>query len=123
MLARNRRRGVRADGGGRVKYTRLKQSVDFHKSTEDFDDEQFEDGTPIKPPVKPIAVALFLFAAGSAMIVLAGVIGEGVSGRATPLLVLGIICFVPGVYHVRVAYYAWRGNYGYSYADIPGYDD
>jgi hypothetical protein len=38
---------------------------------------------------------------------------------ATALLILGSICFLPGAYHTRVAYLAWRGVEGYSVADIP----
>ncbi len=112
-----------------MKYTRLKDTVDVHSSRDDFQDEQFEDNnTPAKPPVKSIALALFLFVLGSVMLVLgsllqAGVIGEGLGDRAVPLLVLGSICFIPGAYIVRVAYYAWKGNYGFSYRDIPGYDE
>jgi hypothetical protein len=38
---------------------------------------------------------------------------------ATPLLVLGSICFIPGFYHVRIAYLAWKGVQGYSLDAIP----
>ena len=38
---------------------------------------------------------------------------------ATALLVLGSICFIPGAYHTRVAYLAWRGVEGYSLNEIP----
>ena len=108
----------------RVKYTRLRETVKFRKDKDEFCDEQFEDDAPIKPPVKSIALAIFLFVVGGTMLVLgsllfAGVIGEDFGNRAVPLLVLGSICFVPGFYNVRTAYLAWKGNYGYSYSDIP----
>lgn len=35
------------------------------------------------------------------------------------LLVLGSICFLPGFYHTRIAYMAWRGIAGFSLDDIP----
>jgi lipopolysaccharide export LptBFGC system permease protein LptF len=38
---------------------------------------------------------------------------------ATALLVLGSICFIPGFYHVRIAYLAWKGVEGYSLESIP----
>lgn len=40
-------------------------------------------------------------------------------GRSTALLVLGSLCFVPGAYHTRVAWLAWRGVEGYSLSAIP----
>ena len=40
---------------------------------------------------------------------------------ATALLVLGSICFLPGAYHTRVAYLAWRGVEGYSLNSIPDF--
>lgn len=30
--------------------------------------------------------------------------------------------FIPGFYHVRIAYYAWKGYRGYSFEDIPDFD-
>ena len=30
--------------------------------------------------------------------------------------------FIPGAYHVRIAYYAYKGYDGYSYDDIPEFD-
>jgi hypothetical protein len=35
------------------------------------------------------------------------------------MLVLGSICFLPGFYHTRIAYLAWKGVAGYSLSDIP----
>jgi hypothetical protein len=43
--------------------------------------------------------------------------------RGVPMLVIGSLMFVPGVYHVRIAYYASRGVKGYRYEDIPRFDD
>lgn len=44
------------------------------------------------------------------------------SDRTWPVLLLGILTFIPGFYHVRIAYYAWRGYKGYSFEDIPDYN-
>lgn len=38
---------------------------------------------------------------------------------AIALLVLGSVTFLPGFYHTRIAYMAWRGVAGYSFKDIP----
>lgn len=125
----------------RVKYTKLKQTVDLNedrskvvakakrKSENDYYDDQFEDTTPIRAPIKSITVAIILFFVGSIMLtfgslMLAGVIKQGGgSFRAMPLMVIGSIIFIPGAYNVRTAYYAWRGYRGFSYADIAGFGE
>jgi hypothetical protein len=43
--------------------------------------------------------------------------------RALPLLFLGALLFIPGAYHVRIAYYAYRGYHGYDFSQIPTMDD
>jgi hypothetical protein len=42
--------------------------------------------------------------------------------RTWPLIILGVIMFVPGAYHVRIAYYAYRQYPGYSFDEIPEFD-
>jgi hypothetical protein len=42
--------------------------------------------------------------------------------RRWPLILLGIIMFVPGAYHLRIAYYAYRQYPGYSFDDLPEFD-
>jgi hypothetical protein len=46
-------------------------------------------------------------------------VGALLHAAATALLVLGSICFIPGFYHVRIAYLAWKGVEGYSLDSIP----
>uniref|UniRef100_A0A3B4DIP3 Transmembrane protein 230 n=1 Tax=Pygocentrus nattereri TaxID=42514 RepID=A0A3B4DIP3_PYGNA len=43
--------------------------------------------------------------------------------RTIPVLIIGILVFLPGFYHLRIAYYASKGYPGYSYDDIPDFDD
>ncbi|XP_043939078.1 transmembrane protein 230 isoform X1 [Protopterus annectens] len=43
--------------------------------------------------------------------------------KAWPLLIIGILVFLPGFYHLRIAYYAAKGYRGYSFDDIPDFDD
>lgn len=45
------------------------------------------------------------------------------SDRTVPVLIIGILVFLPGFYHLRIAYYASKGCPGYSYDDIPDFDD
>lgn len=127
----------------RVKYTKVEtedvveedkikpKRVTFLKklSKDDYHDDQFEDTTPAKAPIKSIIVAIILFMVGTIFLtfgslMLAGVINQGGgSFRAMPLMVIGSIIFIPGAYNVRTAYYAWKGYHGYSYADIAGFGE
>jgi hypothetical protein len=43
------------------------------------------------------------------------------SAAATALLVLGSVCFLPGFYHTRIAYLAWKGVQGYTLDSIPDF--
>lgn len=43
------------------------------------------------------------------------------AAAATALLVLGCVCFLPGFYHTRIAYLAWKGVRGYSLDSIPDF--
>ncbi|KAG9063181.1 hypothetical protein KI688_004782 [Linnemannia hyalina] len=43
--------------------------------------------------------------------------------KGTPLLILGALCFIPGSYHVGLAYYAYQEYDGYSFSHIPDIDD
>uniref|UniRef100_A0A3B3Z002 Transmembrane protein 230 n=1 Tax=Poecilia mexicana TaxID=48701 RepID=A0A3B3Z002_9TELE len=84
--------------------------------------------SPPKVPYKAIALASVLFLIGSTLIIigallLAGYFGVTNSDRTVPVLIIGIIVFLPGIYHLRIAYYASKGYPGYSYDDIPDFDD
>ena len=52
-----------------------------------------------------------------------GYIAEEYTDRTYPLIILGALMFIPGAYHSYVAYYAFKGCEGYSFEDIPAYDD
>ncbi|RKP04807.1 hypothetical protein THASP1DRAFT_33384 [Thamnocephalis sphaerospora] len=107
----------------RERYRRL------HEEAEAYVREQF-----IKPPTpselmqlpwKSIALALVLFLAGTAGIVVGSLIMTGYiqaedwAARGKPFLILGTLLFIPGFYHVRLAYYAWKGYTGYDFDQIP----
>ncbi|ESN98237.1 hypothetical protein HELRODRAFT_84739 [Helobdella robusta] len=104
------------------KYHRLKRTSD-----DGFNDLQFK-GPPEKVPYKAITLACVLFIFGFLLILigsllLSGHINAEYSDRTWPLLILGSLMFIPGSYHVYIAYKAWKGAEGYSFDDIPEFDD
>ncbi|KAJ8347107.1 hypothetical protein SKAU_G00285080 [Synaphobranchus kaupii] len=105
----------------KVKYSRVADNEDGYI------DLQFKRSPP-KVPYKAIALAAFLFLIGSLLIIigallLAGYIHVSHPDRTVPVLIIGILVFLPGFYHLRIAYYASKGYRGYSYEDIPDFDD
>lgn len=74
-----------------------------------------------KKPWKKVALAVFLCLTGAIMLTTGIVLWyeAPVDGLAIAMLVLGSICFLPGFYHTRIAYLAWKGVAGYSLSDIP----
>ncbi|KAK3095905.1 hypothetical protein FSP39_020653 [Pinctada imbricata] len=82
---------------------------------------------PPKVPVKAILLASGLFFVGSILIIvgallLTGYIDAKYGDRTWPVLIIGALMFIPGAYHVRIAYYAYKGYTGYTYDDIPEFD-
>jgi len=107
-------------GGTHVKYHKI-NTVD-----DGFVDAQFRKPPP-KPPVKSILLAVFLFTLGSLLLIIGSLLFTGYidvqyADRTYPMLILGSLLFIPGFYHVRIAYYAWKGYKGYSYEDIPDFE-
>jgi len=39
-----------------------------------------------------------------------------------PLFIIGTLLFIPGFYHVRIAYYAWYKYDGFSFDEFPSDD-
>ncbi|XP_044000390.1 transmembrane protein 230-like isoform X1 [Gambusia affinis] len=105
----------------KVKYSRLAADDDGYI------DLQFKKSPP-KIPYKAIGVAVILFLIGSLLILLgalflAGIINVENPDRTIPVIVIGLLVFLPGFYHLRIAYYAAKGYRGYSYDDIPDFGD
>ncbi|KAI5620059.1 transmembrane protein 230 [Silurus asotus] len=114
-----------SDGGGisnnKVKYSRLADS------DEGYIDLQFKKSPP-KVPYKAIALATFLFLVGSLLIIIGSLlltryIHVENPERTIPVLIIGVLVFLPGFYHLRIAFYAAKGYRGYSYDDIPDFDN
>lgn len=56
------------------------------------------------------------------ILIATGMVHEKYLDRLWPLFILGSIMFIPGFYHVRIAYLAFMQRPGYSFEDIPEYN-
>ncbi|KAF9563287.1 hypothetical protein EC968_004900 [Mortierella alpina] len=80
-------------------------------------------------PWKSIILAVVLFLIGAVGLTIGALLKVGIIvspdwlDKGTPLLVLGALCFIPGAYHVGLAYYAYQEYEGYSFSHIPDMDD
>jgi hypothetical protein len=45
-----------------------------------------------------------------------------VPDNAIPLLTLGLLTFIPGIFATRIALWAWCGYEDFSFDDLPGFD-
>lgn len=76
-----------------------------------------------KPPIKEILLAFSLLTLGSLGIVAGLFIAltqrGGDQARGIAYVVLGALLFLPGFYESRIAYYAYKGYTGFSFANIP----
>lgn len=55
-------------------------------------------------------------------LIITGHIDSKYSDRMWPLIILGIIAFIPGSYHIRIAYLSFMKRPGYSFENIPEFD-
>ncbi|XP_058961856.2 transmembrane protein 230-like [Pocillopora verrucosa] len=108
--------------------TMIRSKVKYKKIS---DDDGYIDAQFIKPPPKvpwkALLLAVFLSSVGTLLLVFGSLLFTGYfdvkyADRTYPLLILGSLMFIPGFYHVRIAYYAWKGYRGYSFEDIPDFD-
>ncbi|XP_035584547.1 transmembrane protein 230-like [Zalophus californianus] len=81
-----------------------------------------------KIPYKAVACATAQFLIGTFLVIvgcllLAGYISKVGVNRAVPVVIVGILVFLPGFYHLLIAYRAHRSCQGYSYSDLPDCDE
>ncbi|CAF3273772.1 unnamed protein product [Rotaria socialis] len=100
----------------------------YHRLEEEkqYSDLQFQE-PQVKVPIFAIVLAVVLFLIGSVMITLGALMLTGrietqYSDRTWPLILIGTLVFLPGFYHLRIAYWAWKGDRDFSFADIPDLD-
>lgn len=110
----------------KIRYHKLARSFDSGEG-EVYSPLQFKKSEP-KVPVRSIVISCILFLIGSILItigalLLSGHIDTKYSDRTWPVLVLGCITFIPGAYHFRIAVWAYFKYPGYSFDDIPSYND
>ncbi|KAG0365206.1 hypothetical protein BGZ54_006770 [Gamsiella multidivaricata] len=97
------------------------------------EDTGYSDGQFVAPmpkiPWKSIALAMVLLILGTVGLTIGSLLKVGIIvspdwlDKGTPLLILGALCFIPGSYHVALAYYAYKDYEGYSFSHIPDIDD
>lgn len=70
-------------------------------------------------PWKAVALAAFLCVLG-ALLLLVGTVVEVSAGRnGLALFLIGGLMFIPGAYHSIIAYKAYMGRPGFSFANLP----
>ena len=77
------------------------------------------------PPFYTTIAAIIMFSAGSVFLALglASIWRGDDLGRNISLLTLGSLLFIPGSYSSLILYGSWVGWNGFSYDQVPSYDD
>lgn len=105
------------------------EHVDYKKlipTDNGFIDAQFASPAQ-KIPWKAIFLATMLLVVGTFLLVFGSLVVSGhvalnYADRMWPMIILGLLMFIPGAYHVRIAYYAYKEVPGYSFDDIPEFE-
>lgn len=110
-----------------VDYSKLPTSETNNLGSGGFIDAQFSAPPTQTVPWKAIILASLLFVVGTALLIFGSLVISGhivleYSDRMWPMIILGLLMFIPGAYHVRIAYYAYKQVPGYSFDDIPEFE-
>ncbi|XP_010928697.1 uncharacterized protein [Elaeis guineensis] len=94
----------------------------FSISDEDIKNMESPNVDQNRPPIKVISLAVSLLVFGSLGIVIGVVMAcnrvGGDRAHGVSFAILGSILFIPGFYYTRVAYHAYKGYKGFSFANI-----
>ncbi|KAF7396171.1 hypothetical protein HZH66_007033 [Vespula vulgaris] len=112
------------EGGGDKRFN----NVDYTllPETDDYADSQFMN-PPAKIPWKPISLAVILITEGFILFIMAslivcGYIDAKYSDQIWLLIFIGIVKFIPGIYHTRLAILAYKKVPGYFFEDMTEFD-
>lgn len=119
-----RRRNVTSSGDNPTAHNREEILINQYTSS-----ALREDSRAAKVPYKSILLAVALFTIGITLLVVGSLLVSGYwipaeyADRTIPVLILGCIAFIPGSYHTYIAWASYRHYVGYSYNQIPSFDD
>ncbi|XP_065356557.1 transmembrane protein 230 [Calliphora vicina] len=104
-------------------YELLSSEPEEHDQPDGFVDEQWVEPER-KFPWKTIIFILFFFVAGAtcltfSILVSSGVFNEKYADRAWPLLIMGILMFIPGGYYGYILLCIFLKRDGFTVEDIP----
>uniref|UniRef100_A0A914YUD2 Transmembrane protein 230 n=1 Tax=Panagrolaimus superbus TaxID=310955 RepID=A0A914YUD2_9BILA len=108
-------------------YKHLKEEEDDDDSHGDqsFNRFQFQAKTEIEIPWKGILLACALTVIGISLLVFSFSsyrLKDTSDDFPYPTLILGCIAFIPGSYHLWIAYHAYNRTPGFYFEDIPNFD-
>ncbi|CEP03439.1 Transmembrane protein 230 [Plasmodiophora brassicae] len=98
-------------------------NVEVPQSAEHYDDVRLLQKEARRLPRRTACVAVLLLVVGLVCFIsgLASIVSGG--ERVYTLLILGSVLMIPGGYQSYVLYHSWRGTPGFSFDQVPSYDD
>uniref|UniRef100_A0AC35FXC4 Transmembrane protein 230 n=1 Tax=Panagrolaimus sp. PS1159 TaxID=55785 RepID=A0AC35FXC4_9BILA len=101
------------------------EDEDDSRGDQSFNKFQFQEKTDIEIPWKGILLAFALTVIGFGLILFSFSsyrLKDTSDDFQFPSLILGCIAFIPGSYHLWIAYHSYKKTPGYNFDDIPNFD-